>query len=79
MGLLVSTLSPYWNVLVNIFPDNQICEIIQNLDSVDTVLLKYKILNVLFKHIGKYQRNCQMWSVSGASIVYHLSELPSLG
>ena len=31
---------------LNIVPDHQICEIIELLDSVETILLKYIILNI---------------------------------
>ena len=40
------TLRPYLNILVNIVLDNQIRKMIQHIDSVETVLLKYKILNI---------------------------------
>ena len=48
MKLLVSKWNPEadWKVLVNIVPENQICKIIELLDSVETVLLKYKMSNI---------------------------------
>ena len=47
------TLGPFRNVLVNIVPENQICKIIQFIDSIETVLLKYKMSNVTLKQIRK--------------------------
>ena len=66
-GFQNGTLRPYLNILVNIVLDNQICKMIQHIDSVETVLLKYKIFNS--NKLEKYQWKCQMWSVSGASTV----------
>ena len=37
---------PIEKSLVNIVPDNQICKMIQHIDSVETLLLKYKNLNI---------------------------------
>ena len=42
---------PYWNVFLKIVPNNQICKIIQNIDSVETVLLKYRILKIFNSNI----------------------------
>ena len=64
---LNGTLRPYWKVLENIVPENQICKIIELLE---TVLLKYQMLKSNSNKYEKYQQNCQMWSVSGASTVY---------
>ena len=68
------TLRSYWNFLVNIVPDNQICKIIQHIDSVEKVLLKYKILNnkqirkisaKLSNVSHKWSMNC-MWNYSNS-------------
>ena len=56
---------PYWNVFLKIVPNNQICKIIQHIDSVETVLckiiqhidsvetvlLKYRILKIFNSNI----------------------------
>ena len=48
---------------------NQICKIIELLE---TVLLKYQMLKSNSNKYEKYQQNCQMWLVSGASTVFSL-------
>ena len=69
------TLRPYWNVLVNIVPDNQICKIIQHIDSVETELLKFSILIIWFKQIGKISAKLsnviRKWSINFIYIMHY--------